>query len=94
MNFAEVKKAQNEKVLGLDKFDSQLVSFYLVDENEKSVTRTTPYVLLVGIDPETYQKAMLSRDSTFWKDAINDEIDSIISNNTWKLVAPELKPIG
>lgn len=29
---------------------------------------------------------MSSRDASFWKEAINNEIDSIISNNTWILV--------
>ena len=29
---------------------------------------------------------MAFRDLTFWKDAINDEMDSIMLNHTWKLV--------
>lgn len=29
---------------------------------------------------------MASRDSSFWKDVIQDEMDSIISNHTWELV--------
>ena len=38
---------------------------------------------------------MTSRDSSFWKDAINDEIDSLLSNGTWVLVdpPPNSKPI-
>ncbi|RVW77298.1 Retrovirus-related Pol polyprotein from transposon TNT 1-94 [Vitis vinifera] len=40
--------------------------------------------------------AMASRDVTFWKEAINDEMDSIMSNQTWELVdlPPGSKPIG
>ena len=26
---------------------------------------------------------MTSRDATFWKEAVNDEMESIMSNNTW-----------
>ena len=29
---------------------------------------------------------MLSTDPEFWKEAVNDEMDSILSNNTWVLV--------
>ena len=39
---------------------------------------------------------MTSRDASFWKEAINDEMDSIMSNQTWELVnpLPRSKPIG
>ena len=39
---------------------------------------------------------MASRDVAFWKAAINDEMDSILSNNTWILVdlPSGSKPIG
>uniref|UniRef100_A0A2N9FRJ7 Reverse transcriptase Ty1/copia-type domain-containing protein n=1 Tax=Fagus sylvatica TaxID=28930 RepID=A0A2N9FRJ7_FAGSY len=37
-------------------------------------------------DPNTYSEAMASRDATFWREAVNDEMDSILSNNTWVLV--------
>ncbi len=39
---------------------------------------------------------MKSQDSAFWKEAIQDEMDSIIGNKTWKLVdLPHgSKPIG
>ncbi|GKF22281.1 zinc finger, CCHC-type containing protein, partial [Tanacetum coccineum] len=33
-------------------------------------------------DPRTYNEAMQSRDATFWKEAIDDEIGSIVENNT------------
>ncbi|GJY38198.1 zinc finger, CCHC-type containing protein [Tanacetum coccineum] len=34
-------------------------------------------------DPKTFDEAMKSQDVAFWKEAINDEMDSIMSNNTW-----------
>ena len=37
-------------------------------------------------DPQTYGEAMSSRDAFFWREAVNDEMDSIMSNQTWVLV--------
>nr|GEU52123.1 zinc finger, CCHC-type [Tanacetum cinerariifolium] len=39
---------------------------------------------------------MKSRDVAFWKEAINDEMDSITGNNTWVLadLPPGCKPLG
>nr|GEW18909.1 zinc finger, CCHC-type [Tanacetum cinerariifolium] len=47
-------------------------------------------------DPRTYNEAMKSRDSAFWKEAIDDEIGSIMENNTWVLfdLPPGCKPLG
>ncbi|GKD75491.1 zinc finger, CCHC-type containing protein, partial [Tanacetum coccineum] len=36
-------------------------------------------------DPKTFDEAMKSHDVVFWKEAINDEMDSIMGNNTWVL---------
>lgn len=46
-------------------------------------------------DPLTLEEAMKSQDSTFWKEVVNDEMDSI-GNNTWTLVdlPPGFKPIS
>ncbi|GJR29049.1 zinc finger, CCHC-type containing protein [Tanacetum coccineum] len=47
-------------------------------------------------DPRTYNEAMKSRDVTFSKEAIDDEISSIMENNTWVLsdLPPGCKPLG
>ena len=47
-------------------------------------------------DPKSYEEAMASRDLAFWKEAVNDEMNSILSNNTWVLVdlPTGSKPIG
>jgi hypothetical protein len=39
---------------------------------------------------------MASRDAAFWREAVNDEMDSILSNNTWVLVdlSPGFNIIG
>ncbi|GJR82021.1 zinc finger, CCHC-type containing protein [Tanacetum coccineum] len=36
-------------------------------------------------DPKTFDEAMKSRDHAFWKKAVDDEIGSIMENNTWVL---------
>ncbi|GKA30525.1 zinc finger, CCHC-type containing protein [Tanacetum coccineum] len=36
-------------------------------------------------DPKTFDEAINYKDVAFWKEAINDEIDSIMRNNTWVL---------
>ena len=55
-----------------------------------------PILLIVEDDPKTFREAMASRDVAFWKEAVNDEIDSIMSNNKWVLVdlPAGSKPIG
>ncbi|GJU19097.1 zinc finger, CCHC-type containing protein [Tanacetum coccineum] len=47
-------------------------------------------------DPRTYNEAMQSRDSAFWKEAIDDEIGSVMENNTWVLsdLPPGCKHLG
>ncbi|GJT27305.1 zinc finger, CCHC-type containing protein [Tanacetum coccineum] len=47
-------------------------------------------------DPKTFDEAMKSHDVAFCKEAINYEMDSIMSNNTWMLVdlPPGCKPLG
>ncbi|GJT30627.1 zinc finger, CCHC-type containing protein [Tanacetum coccineum] len=47
-------------------------------------------------DPKTFDEAMKSQDVAFWKETTNDEIDSIMGNNTWLLayLPPGCKPLG
>ncbi|RVW62312.1 Retrovirus-related Pol polyprotein from transposon TNT 1-94 [Vitis vinifera] len=77
------QRARKEKVLGSDEIDSQRISFYLVEGNREDIIRKIPIVLQIEEDPKTYKEAMASRDVAFWKEAINDEMDSIMSNQTW-----------
>ncbi|GJZ61452.1 zinc finger, CCHC-type containing protein [Tanacetum coccineum] len=41
------------------------------------------YCFNVEDDPKTFDEAIKSQDVAFLKEAINDEIDSIMGNNTW-----------
>ena len=54
------------------------------------------YVFLAENDPQSYEEAMTSFDAPFWREAINNEINSIMSNHTWELVdlPPGTKTLG
>jgi len=54
------------------------------------------YTYLIDNDSLTYSETISSSESNFWKEAIKIEIDSILQNQTWKLVdlPPGAKPIG
>nr|GEV59054.1 zinc finger, CCHC-type [Tanacetum cinerariifolium] len=68
-------------------FDFRL---YLVEGSRDQVGLQYSYYYSIKEDPRTYNKAMQSRDSGFWKEAIDDEIGSIMENNTW--VRSDLPP--
>ena len=57
-----------------------------MEGNRDNVLNKIPILLNIEEDPKTFKEAMASRDVAFWKEAINDEMDSILSNNTWILV--------
>ena len=80
------KRIQKVKEFGYDEIDSQLISFYLVEGNREKIMSKMPIILQVEDDPKTYKEAMSLRDSIVWKDAINEEMDSIMFNHTWELV--------
>ena len=47
-------------------------------------------------EPQTYKEVVNSTESLMWKEAINNETDSIMYNHTWKLVdlPPGCKPLS
>jgi len=69
---------------------------FLVEGDRNTILKKKPMILNIEDDPKTFGQAMSSRDVAFWKKAVNDEMDSILSNNTWVLVDLPLgsKPIG
>ena len=89
------QRIRKEKDFGPD-FIFYQAQLYLVEGNRQVVLNKIPIVFNKEDDPKTFEEAMTSKDSTFWKEAVNDEIDSILSNNTWVLVDQPtgLKPIG
>nr|GEU61319.1 zinc finger, CCHC-type [Tanacetum cinerariifolium] len=63
------RQSQRSLVNGTEDSSSLVVSERITDED----------------DPKTFDEAMKSHDVAFWKEAINDEMDSIMGNNTWVL---------
>ncbi|GJU60200.1 zinc finger, CCHC-type containing protein [Tanacetum coccineum] len=84
------KRVRKAKSYG---YDFQL---YLVEGSRDQVGSQYSYCYSIEEDPRTYNEAMQSRDAAFWKEAIDDEIGSIMENNTWVLsdLPPGCKPLG
>ena len=54
--------------------------------NKKSTSLRLDFVeLFLENEPQTFKAAMSSYESTYWKEAANSEIESILSNHTWDL---------
>ena len=51
---------------------------------------------MLETEPQTYKEAIKLVEGSFWKEAIKNEIDSILQNHTWELVdLPQgNKPLG
>ncbi|GJR28062.1 zinc finger, CCHC-type containing protein [Tanacetum coccineum] len=79
------ERARKERNLDLDFIDSQAIIFLVEGDNENNVINKIPVLLNVEDAPKTYKEAITSRNSAFWKEAIDDEMDSLVSNNTWEL---------
>nr|GFB12230.1 zinc finger, CCHC-type [Tanacetum cinerariifolium] len=56
---------------------------YLVEGSRDQVGLQYSYCYSIEEDHRTYNEVMQSQDSAFWKEAIDDEIRSIMENNTW-----------
>jgi hypothetical protein len=55
---------------------------------------TTQSTIIIT-EPETVEEALSSEHAVFWKQAMDDEIESLLQNNTWSLEKPPagVKPI-
>ncbi|GJW78375.1 zinc finger, CCHC-type containing protein [Tanacetum coccineum] len=84
------KRVRKAKSYGYD------FKLYLVEGSRDQVGSQYTYCYNIEEDPRTYNEAMQSRDASFWKEAIDDEIGSIMENNTWVLsnLHPGCKPLG
>ncbi|GJR50986.1 zinc finger, CCHC-type containing protein [Tanacetum coccineum] len=69
---------------------------YLVEGSRDEIASQYSYCYSIEEDPKTFDEAMKSRDVAFWKEAVDDEIGSIMENNTWVLsdLPPGCKPLG
>ena len=52
--------------------------------------------LLLENEPQTFNATMSSFESFYWKETVNSEIKSILSNHTWELgdLPPGNKSLG
>ncbi|GAA0161599.1 hypothetical protein LIER_17877 [Lithospermum erythrorhizon] len=86
------KRARTSKDFGTDYF------MFLVEggRETKSVNSYVLYCYNLDSDPVTFDEAMISLDAPFRKEAIDDEMDSIMGNRVWKLASlrPWCKPVG
>ncbi|KAJ9535808.1 hypothetical protein OSB04_un001040 [Centaurea solstitialis] len=67
-----------------------------VEGNHKKVTRKVIFSINIDDDPKTFEEAMSSKYASLRRKAINDEMDSIMTNGTWVLadLPKGSKPIG
>ncbi|GJU30793.1 zinc finger, CCHC-type containing protein [Tanacetum coccineum] len=77
-------------------FDKNRFSSVHRPRTRDEVTDQHSYCFNVEDDPKTFDKAMQYQDVAFWKEEINDEMDSTLGNNTWVLadLPPSCKPLG
>ena len=47
---------------------------------------------LLEDEPQSFKEAMSSPEAPYWKEAINDEVESILQNHTWELM--NLPPVS
>ncbi|KAK4400878.1 Copia protein [Sesamum angolense] len=70
--------------------------YFIVEGDRNIVLNKIPVLLTVEGDPKTSTESMTSRDVVVWKEAVNDEMNSLLANNTWVLtdLPPGSKAIG
>ena len=51
---------------------------------------------LLENEPQNFKEAITGPEAHLWKEAVNNEIESIMQNHTWELVdlPPGSKPLG
>nr|GEU42410.1 zinc finger, CCHC-type [Tanacetum cinerariifolium] len=85
--------SKDELIHTIDKNPDKSTTF---EGSRDQVGSQYSYCYSIKEDPRTYNEAMQSRDAAFWKKAIDDEIGSIMENNTWVLsdLPPSCKPLA
>ncbi|GJV32038.1 zinc finger, CCHC-type containing protein [Tanacetum coccineum] len=66
---------------------------YLVEGTRDKTLSQREYCFIIEEDPRTLSEAMASRDVAFWKEAVQSEIDSIMHNDIWELIASWMQSI-
>ncbi|GAA0149688.1 transmembrane signal receptor [Lithospermum erythrorhizon] len=76
------KKARVEKTFGDEFITNFLLEIYSYDLLSDELIST----YIIEEDLKTYNEALKSIDANFWMEAIKNELDSIVSNQTWELI--------
>lgn len=89
------KRKENNTFSKPRNLDPDFIGFqsivFLVEGKWTIVLNKIPILLSIEDDPKIYSEAVASKDIGLWKEVINDEMDSILSSNTWILVYLPLK---
>ncbi|GJR93801.1 zinc finger, CCHC-type containing protein [Tanacetum coccineum] len=93
---SEVPEPRKGKIFRKSKSYGSDFQLYLIEGSRDQIGSQYSYCYSIEDDLITYNKTMQSRDAAFWKEVINDEIGSIMENNTWVLsdLPPCCKPLG
>lgn len=78
----ELRRSKRQRIE--TSFGPDFITAFVVEYSEKIDSEFVSIFLIVE-EPRTYNEAVTSVDSMFWKEAILSEGDSIISNETWEL---------
>ncbi|GJT46915.1 zinc finger, CCHC-type containing protein [Tanacetum coccineum] len=75
------ERARKERNLDPDFIDSQAIIFLVEGDNKNNIVNKIPVLLNVEDAPKTYKKAITSRNYAFWKEAIDDKMDSLFTKD-------------
>ncbi|KAL0373734.1 UNVERIFIED_CONTAM: Retrovirus-related Pol polyprotein from transposon TNT 1-94 [Sesamum radiatum] len=78
----ELRRSKRRKIE--TSFGPDFLSVFLA-ENVDKINEHVISAFLIDEDPKSYTEAITSIDSSFWKEAIKNELDSIMENHTWEL---------
>ena len=73
------KRRRIENTFGPDFVTSFLIENSYCDKLDEDIVS----LFLIEEDPKTYEEAMTSIDASFFKEAIKNELDSLMTNHTW-----------
>ena len=55
----------------------------LVEGSRDTISNCVPRYFNIESDPLAYEEAISSSNTSFWREAIDDEMTSIMGNGTW-----------
>ncbi|KAL0332841.1 UNVERIFIED_CONTAM: Retrovirus-related Pol polyprotein from transposon TNT 1-94 [Sesamum calycinum] len=79
----ELRRSKRQKTE--NSFGPDFLTIFLAEDIDR-IDDHLVSAFFVDEDPKTYIEAVTSIDSSFWKEAIKNELDSILENHTWDLV--------